>query len=103
MAWTPKGNIKGPQGPQGPQGPAGAQGPPGADSTVPGPQGPAGPAGADGAPGSTGATGTRGSLWYTGAGAPGTISGQLPNDMYLDTSTGDIYQLDAAGRAWRKV
>src|SRR5215472_11303343 len=43
--------------------------------------------------GATGPTGTRGSLWYTGTGAPGTITGSLPGDMYLDTATGDIYQL----------
>jgi len=55
-----------------------------------GPTGPTGPAGATGA---TGPTGTRGSLWYTGTGAPGTITGSLPGDMYLDTATGDIYQL----------
>ena len=101
MAWTPKGNIMGPEGPQGPQGPPGSTG-------AQGPAGPTGPAGADGAtgatgpPGSTGATGTRGSLWYTGSGAPGTIAGQLPNDMYLDTTTGNIYQFDATG-LWRKT
>lgn len=43
--------------------------------------------------GDTGNTGQRGSKWYTGTGAPTTISGSLVNDMYLDTATGDTYQL----------
>lgn len=61
---------------------------------APGPQGPPGADGADGddgATGATGATGTRGSKWYTGEGAPGTITGQLPDDQYLDVETGDVY------------
>jgi len=61
----------------------------GSGSGPPGPQGPAGPAGPAGA---TGATGTRGSLWYTGSGAPGTIAGVLTGDLYLDTASGDVYQ-----------
>lgn len=64
----------GPQGPQGDQGLTGAQG-------------------IQGAQGQQGATGVRGSYWWTGAGAPGTINGSLAGDMYLDTSSGDIYQL----------
>jgi Collagen triple helix repeat (20 copies) len=75
--WTDVGNITGPAGPQGPQGPTGSQGAPG-------------PAGADGSPGAPGA---RGSLWYSGPGAPGTIGGSLPGDMYLDTASGDVYKL----------
>ena len=55
--------------------------------------GKAGSPGSPGASGSTGATGTRGSLWYEGAGAPGTITGQMNNDFYLDTSTGNVYEL----------
>ena len=70
----------GPTGPTGPTGATGATGPAGAT-------GPTGPTGA------TGATGTRGSLWYTGSGAPGTIAGQLNDDMYLDVSAGNVYQL----------
>jgi hypothetical protein len=52
-----------------------------------GSQGPQGPAG------TTGATGTRGSLWYTGSGAPGAIGGELINDLYLDTASGNVWQL----------
>jgi len=58
----------------------------GAGTGPPGPQGPAGPTGP------AGVTGTRGSLWNTGAGAPGTIAGVLTGDMYLDTVSGDVYQ-----------
>ena len=47
---------------------------------IPGPPGPQGP------------VGVRGSLWFTGSGPPGTIAGALPNDMYLDESTGNTYQ-----------
>jgi hypothetical protein len=57
--------------------------------------GPTGATGSTGPAGSTGAagpTGTRGSLWYVGSGTPGTITGQLANDLYLNTATGDIYQ-----------
>ncbi|MCK1668661.1 collagen-like protein [Bradyrhizobium sp. 153] len=75
-AWTLVGNIRGPQG----------------------------PAGADGAPGDTGPkgdTGARGSLWYNGTGAPGTIAGQADGDEYLDAATGDVYARSAG--AWSKV
>ena len=50
-----------------------------------------GATGPTGATGSAGPTGTRGSLWYQGSGAPGTITGQLPNDQYLDTATGNVW------------
>lgn len=42
--------------------------------------------------GPQGSAGTRGSLWYTGAGAPGTIAGEAINDLYLNLSNGDIYR-----------
>jgi hypothetical protein len=55
----------------------------GAATTTGGPQG---------AMGSTGPTGTRGSIWFNGAGPPPTpISGSLPGDYYLDTTSGDVY------------
>ncbi|UEM11981.1 hypothetical protein J4G43_047330 [Bradyrhizobium barranii subsp. barranii] len=60
-----------------------------------GPQGVPGPQGNQGVPG---ATGQRGSLWYEGAGAPGTISGALANDNYLNVTTGDVYNY--SGSAW---
>lgn len=67
----------------GPQGPAGAQGI----------QGDAGATGATGAAGADGATGPRGSKWFTGAGVPSGVSGSVAGDMYLDTQTGDVYEL----------
>jgi hypothetical protein len=55
-------------------------------------QGATGATGAPGNPGSAGPAGTRGSLWYTGSGNPGTITGQQANDIYLDTATGNVWQ-----------
>jgi Phage baseplate assembly protein W len=53
---------------------------------VTGPPGPAGP---------VGATGSRGSLWFTGSGdPPGTVTTAQPQDMYLNTTTGDVFQFD---------
>ena len=54
--------------------------------------GPVGATGSTGLTGATGSTGTRGSLWYTGSGPPGVIAGELVNDLYLDTSGGNVYQ-----------
>lgn len=88
------GNIKGPKGDKGDTGATGAQG----------------PQGATGAPGAKGATGTRGSMWYRGTGVTGTsttakvfsgsgVSSALVNDMYLNTSTSNVYQCAKAGNA----
>ena len=52
-----------------------------------------GATGAAGSNGSNGSAGARGSLWYTGSGAPGTIGGQANGDMYLDTASGAVYEL----------
>lgn len=57
-----------------------------------GPTGPKGDTGSQGPTGATGATGTRGSKWYSGAGAPGTITGVLAGDYYLNTTTGEVYE-----------
>jgi hypothetical protein len=32
-------------------------------------------------------------VWFTGAGPPGTVSGAVAGDMYLDTSSGVVYKL----------
>ena len=48
--------------------------------------------------GPTGATGTRGSLIYVASGAPGTISGQLNNDLYINSANSYLYQL--VGGTW---
>ena len=79
-------DFRGPAGPQGPQGPAGDRGPEGQPGAQ-GVEGPQGPAGVEGP------VGPRGSKWFTGAGAPGTVSGSMPGDQYLDTTTGTIYSL----------
>lgn len=88
-AWPANGSgtdFRGPAGPTGPQGPQGIQGPPGAKGAT-GTQGPQGATGPDGP------AGPRGSKWFTGTGTPGTISGALAGDMYLDTSSGTVYTL----------
>lgn len=48
--------------------------------------------GSQGVQGVPGDPGVRGSKWFTGSGAPSGISGALDGDMYLDTSTGEVYQ-----------
>lgn len=40
-----------------------------------------------------GPAGPRGSKWFTGSGAPGTLSGEQAGDMYLDMASGDVYEL----------
>lgn len=96
-AQGPKGD-QGEQGPQGEQGiqgiqgDTGATGPTGAQGDV-GPQGPAGAKGDTGDTGATGATGPRGATWYSGSGAPGSIVGSQPGDMYLDRDSGIVYVL----------
>jgi hypothetical protein len=58
-----------------------------------GAKGDTGDTGATGATGTTGSAGARGSNWYTGSGAPGSISGSAAGDQYLDTDSGDVYTL----------
>ena len=82
-AFPPEGSgvaFRGPEGPQGPQGEVGPTGPQGVQGD-PGLAGPQGDAGA------------RGTLWFTGSGAPTTVSGSQPGDLYLDTTTSDVYRL----------
>lgn len=61
----------------------------------------AAPTGGGGGGGGAGATGQRGSVWYQGSGSPGTIEGQLENDYYLDTATGDVHR--RGGSSWSLV
>lgn len=42
--------------------------------------------------GGTGLTGTRGSKWFSGSGAPGTVSGSADGDLYLRTSNNALYE-----------
>lgn len=95
--WKYVGSIKGAKGDTGAQGPQGEKGATGAT----GPQG---------AKGDTGAAGTPGSKWYNGTGVTGTsttgtvfsgsgVSSARVGDMYLNTSTGDVYECTTAGAA----
>lgn len=94
----------GPTGSQGATGAAGAAGATGSqgiqgiqgtigNTGAAGATGPAGATGSTGSTGPTGSTGARGSRWFVGAGAPGTISGAVIGDEYLDSVTGDVYTL----------
>ena len=74
---------------RGPQGPKGDKG----DKGDTGDQGIQGIQGIQGNPGGQGDPGARGSLWYTGSGAPGVIAGSTAGDLYLDTASGAIYKL----------
>jgi hypothetical protein len=67
-----------------------------------GPSGPAGPVGSTGAQGPAGQPGERGSRWYTGAGAPTAAlpDNRVQGDMYLDESTGDVWEWDASSSTW---
>jgi hypothetical protein len=78
--WVNGGSIQGPQGIAGPQGPQGLQGEPG-------------PQGLQGVEGPAGQQGNRGTGWFTGTGAPTTVPGAIPGDLYLDQSNGDVYVL----------
>lgn len=81
--------FRGPQGDQGIQGPQGDPGPKGDTGNT----GSTGSQGPKGDTGDTGATGPRGSKWFVGEGVPGAQTGQASGDFYLDTLTGDVYQL----------
>jgi uncharacterized protein len=55
--------------------------------------------------GPQGETGKRGSLWFTGDTDPAPVAGAdvQPQDMYLNTVSGDVFQFDAVTLTWRKV
>ena len=67
---------------------------------IPGPPGPAGP---QGPPGTSGSQGQRGSLWFTGPTDPVAVSGAITQDMYLNTTTGAIFQFDGTTGTWRRL
>ena len=56
---------------------------------APGPQGPEGPEGPDGP------EGERGSLWFTSVNNPVDIDGYNVGDLFLNSTTGYVYQLKA--------
>jgi phage baseplate assembly protein W len=66
---------------------------------IPGPPGPSGP------PGPGGATGARGSLWFTGTNDPaaGTAPGVQAQDMFLNSTTGAIFQFDGGSKSWKRI
>lgn len=75
-----------------------------------GPKGDKGETGAQGKQGNTGATGQRGSRWTEGTAITGTsttatvfsgtgIADALVNDMYLNTSTSNVYRCTVGGAA----
>lgn len=88
---TGPGGAPGEDGPAGADGADGPQGPPGND----GADGAQGPPGNDGADGADGADGIDGNDWRVAAGAPSIIAGDEEGDMYLDTSNGDVYQVQS--------
>ena len=96
-------------GPQGPKGETGPQGPQGKQGNT-GATGATGPQGPQGKQGNTGPTGQRGSRWTEGTAITGTsttatvfsgtgIVDALANDMYLNTSTGNVYRCTVGGAA----
>ena len=72
------------------RGAAGANGADGTDGT----DGTNGTDGADGADGTNGTDGARGSLWYRVVGVPTSFPGELPGDLAINVSNGDVYQLE---------
>ena len=79
-SWVNGGSIQGTQGIEGPQGPQGLLGE-------------QGPQGIQGVEGPSGPQGSRGTGWFTGSGAPTTIAGSMPGDLYLEQTSGDVYVL----------
>ncbi len=69
--------------------------------TLPVVAGPAGPAGSPGGPGIQGPAGTRGSMWFSGHGAP-SIIGEVVGDMYLDVDSGDVWRWGGLG-SWERA
>jgi len=62
-------------------------------ANIKGATGATGAAGSNGTNGTNGTNGARGSKWFVGSGAPTTVSGSVAGDMYLDSATGDVYEL----------
>lgn len=60
-----------------------------------------GPAGTQGSVGPQGIAGARGSTWTVGLSTPTTTSGFRQYDMYLNVSTGEVYQYN--GSTWQNV
>ena len=65
---------------------------------LPGPEGPQGETGPQGA------QGTRGSLWFTASTTPGSISGFIVGDIWLNTTNFDLYILKSSSpNYWARI
>jgi hypothetical protein len=96
--------TQGPQGPIGPTGATGSQGPQGikgdtGTTGATGSQGPKGDTGNTGAqgiqgvPGTNGTNGAPGEKWFTGSANPTTVAGAISGDWYLNSTSGDYFEL----------
>lgn len=65
-----------------------------------GPLGIVGPEGPQGQPGQPGKTGES-TKWRTGAGSPNVLDSDKINDLYLNTLTGNVWQLEAYAGGYR--
>lgn len=81
--FTDVGQVKGDKGDQGVKGDQGDEGP----------QGEQGVQGVKGDTGNTGTAGARGATWFTGSAGPVDVPGSQPGDLFLDTSSGNVYVL----------
>jgi len=91
----------------GASGPAGAKGDKGDAGTAgakgdKGDKGDAGTAGTAGAKGDKGDTGARGSLWGTGASNPSAGANGSPKDLYLNTTSFELFQMADSGN-WTSI
>ena len=78
---TPIETLKGDTGATGPQGPQGDKG----DAGAPGKDGASGPAGTNGTNGTN-------AVWSTGANDPTSTTAGNPGDLYLNTTSGEVWQ-----------
>ena len=88
---------QGPQGVKGDTGATGAAGAPGATGAT-GPTGPTGATGSTGSTGAPGAAGTPGEMWFTGSSNPTTVAGAISGDWFLNSTSGDYF--DLVGTTW---
>lgn len=50
--------------------------------------------------GLNGTNGVNGATWWTGAGAPGTVTGAVTGDRYVNTTNGEVYKSTAGSSTW---
>jgi hypothetical protein len=56
--------------------------------------------GAAGGAGTNGTNGINGPMFWTGAGAPGTVAGAVTGDYYIRTSNGEVYKSTSGNNTW---